>query len=86
VENSAENEANEIETWNYRVMRKKYEDEYTYEIYEVYYNEEGKALLSTEKPIAPLGMDFDELIEDLQMMANALGKPVLDYETREEIK
>jgi hypothetical protein len=45
-----------MNSWNYRIMRHKYEtDEVGYEIHEVYYDEEGKPWEWTENAKAPFG-------------------------------
>lgn len=74
--------------WNYRVVRKTFligeETEYRYEIHEVYYRE-GKPSMTTVEAMDPHGETIDNLREDLEWMKRALDKPVLDYETLEEI-
>jgi hypothetical protein len=74
--------------WNHRVVRRVYpgalDGEVAYQIHEAYYGIEDKPLISTE-PDHPHGETPEELREDLERMLRALDKPVLDYETREEI-
>jgi hypothetical protein len=77
-------------SWNYRVLRTKvtwkvdYEDTtseefyYEYEIREVYYDGDGNVEGVTVKPSSPYGNCKEELAEDLELMALALSKPVLE--------
>ncbi len=76
--------------WNYRVVRKKtvYHDSsgrkertnYTYAIHEAYYDKNGFAGAITTDPIEPFGETIEELRHSWVMMAEAFGKPVLDYD------
>ena len=73
--------------WNHRVVKRTYpapSNETFYQIHEAYYGVENKPAI-TEEPDYPLGESIEELREDLQRMLRALDKPVLDYDTREEI-
>lgn len=76
-------------SWNYRVMRHEYSNGVTtahdLEIHEVYYNDDGTVRGWTENGISPSGEDMAELNRDLDKMEEALGKPILDYKTGEEI-
>ena len=76
-------------SWNHRVVRRSYTHadgyvEDTYQIHEAYYDVEPKLLL-TISGVSAIGNTVQELREDLERMLKALDKPVLDYETREEI-
>ncbi|MCP4681951.1 MAG: addiction module protein [Desulfobacterales bacterium] len=76
--------------WNYRVVRKKNiyfdhskEDErvdYTYAIYEAYYDNNGYVGAITQDPVEPFGENIEELRHSWVMMAEAFGKPILDYD------
>ncbi len=76
--------------WNYRVVRKKnnYIDpankkeriDYTYAIHEAYYDENGYVGAITQDPVGPFGENIEELMHSWVMMAEAFGKPVLDYD------
>ena len=74
--------------WNHRVVRRVYpgalDGEVAYQIHEAYYGLEDK-LVITKEPDHPQGETLAELRKDLERMLRALDKPVLDYETREEI-
>lgn len=73
--------------WNYRVMKREYPDKrYSYAIYEVYYNEAGKAEMQSVDPMYIYGETLEELKADLQLYMKALDKPVLSYETRKEVE
>lgn len=60
-------------TWNYRIIRDK---DGVYGIHEVYYKK-GKIDMWSDA-MTPLGESIDELKEDLDMMAEAFKKPVLE--------
>ncbi len=76
--------------WNYRVVRKKNvshdpstnkeRTDYTYAIHEAYYDKNGFAGSITREPVEPSGENIEELRHSWVMMAEAFGKPVLDYE------
>jgi CRISPR/Cas system-associated endonuclease/helicase Cas3 len=76
--------------WNYRVVRKKTvckdssskkdRIDYTYAIHEAYYDKNGFAGAITRDPIEPFGETIQELRHSWVMMAEAFGKPILDYE------
>ena len=81
-----ENEKGEM-WWNYRRVRKTYpgKDIVSYFIVEAYYTD-GKVDMITVDEMGPWGENEAELLDDFEAMAEAFGKPVLDYDTREEIK
>jgi hypothetical protein len=76
--------------WNYRVIRKenKYIDrkikkeriDYTYAIHEAYYDDNGHVGAITQDPVEPFGENIEELRHSWVMMAEAFGKPILDYD------
>jgi len=72
-------------SWEYRVMRRFYpgledEDQYSYTIHE-YYDMHGW----TKDAMEPQGNTLAELKADYGFMGKAFDKPVLDYETGEEV-
>ena len=75
-------------SWNYRVMVRTWPGgEKTYGIYEVYYNGNGgRAKASTVEAMAPHGESLAELKADFALMKKAFSAPVLDWETRKEVK
>jgi len=76
--------------WNYRTVRKKniYVDptdkkkrvDYTYAIHEAFYDNNGYVGTITQEPVEPFGENIEELRHSWVMMAEAFGKPILDYE------
>lgn len=75
-------------TWNYRVVRQPMSQPNTfhYSIQEVYYDEDGNIEFISECEITPYGETLDELLSDYARMAEAFKKPVIDYNTLEEIE
>ncbi len=67
--------------WNYRVMRRTYENEVSYSIHEVYYNDDGKATGWTQDESGPFGESIEELIRDFESIRKATLLPVLDFES-----
>jgi hypothetical protein len=65
-------------TWNYRVVRVEEEGYDRYQLYEVYYDDDGKLEGMTENSMHPYGESVEELQNDLEYMMEALRKPVLD--------
>lgn len=77
--------------WNHRVVRRtappitKNGPPYVYyEIHEVYYDEQGMMGM-TQEPINPHGESLEDLKWVLEKMLASLEKPVIDYDTKEEI-
>jgi hypothetical protein len=56
-----------------------------YFIVEAYYTD-GKIDMITVDEMAPWGENEKELKDNYKMMREAFDKPVIDYDTREEIK
>jgi len=65
--------------WNYRVIKRQERsgDEACYQIYEVYYDREGKIELWSDDPVEPAGESLQELREDCLHYSAALERPVL---------
>lgn len=85
-----EREARSVSTWNHRVVRREYpkavpEERILYGVHEAYYDSEGVCFSVTRDPTPAYGATLDEVRRELERMLAALEKPVLDYETREEI-
>ena len=74
--------------WNYRVVRTerqtKKEQYDIYQLYEVYYDDDGKIEGMTENAMQPYGESIEELQKDLQWMMEALREPVLDMKELEK--
>ncbi|MCD6398216.1 MAG: hypothetical protein J7L71_11820 [Spirochaetaceae bacterium] len=66
--------------WNYRVVRKKELTHFTYAVHEAYYDNNGKVGSITQKAINPFGETIEELRHSWLMMAEAFGKPILNYD------
>ena len=74
--------------WNHRVVRRNYKGAYPetlYSIHETFYGLDGELPVFTTDPSDVSGESVGELRQTLQWMLKALDKPVLDYETREEV-
>lgn len=72
-------------TWNHRVLRKKDVGGEWYAVHEVYYDKKGKPTGATQDEVGPCGETLEQLKAELEMFARALDKPVLDYETLQEV-
>jgi putative addiction module component (TIGR02574 family) len=76
--------------WNYRVVRRRHvykasegekeRVDYTYAIYEAYYDKNGHVGAITQEPVEPFGENIEELRHAWVMMAEAFGLPILDYD------
>ena len=75
-------------SWNYRLFKKKFHGhEETYlEIHEVYYDEKGEIEGWTENAVKPIGMDVEEVKNNLDKMLQACEKPVLEESKLELLK
>lgn len=77
-------------TWNHRVIRRMFpdaapSDQVQYGIHEVYYDPKRRPPSFTEDPMEVVGDSIEELRETLAHMLSCLDKPILDYDTGEEI-
>lgn len=63
-------------SWNYRIIKRTYEDDDYYELHEVYY-EEGNKFSWTVDAICPYGETVEELRSNIDMMLVAFSKPVM---------
>ena len=70
--------------WNYRVVRTEKEQYDSYQLYEVYYDDDGKIEGMTENALQPYGESVEELQNDLEYMMEALKQPVLDMKELEK--
>lgn len=61
--------------WNCRVV--KFEDDW-FEICEVYYDDNGKPIMQTEKGVSVCGENIEQLRVTLERMLECLDKPILD--------
>ena len=69
-------------TWNHRIVKRG--DDYG--IHEVYYDDDGEVEGLTADAISLVSEDVMELRNDWLMIASALFKPVIDYDTQQEIE
>jgi len=76
-------------TWNHRVV--KYETrnlfgdpDVGYSIHEVFYDNNGNVQGMTSNPVKPWGDTKDELRLELMRMLDALTKPDLDYDDKDD--
>ena len=71
-------------SWNYRVIRKTTHmgsrSYYSYNIYEVYYDEKNRVTATSEDPICPSGETVMELIHDIYAMIRAFTQPILEWD------
>ena len=78
-------------SWNHRVVRRFYpnthmDDSMLYEIYEVYYKEDGTIQGLTENPISIGEESLEDLKTTLQRITKCLDNPIIDYDTLKEIE
>ena len=65
-------------SWNHRVIRRTSETgSVSYQIHEVYYDEQDRVEAWTESPVAPMGETLHELRDELGQFLRALDSPVL---------
>jgi hypothetical protein len=67
-------------SWNYRIVKKESEDSLGYGVYEVYYDESGKAMLCTENPISMEEETLNGLEFVVSKIKIAINMPILRYE------
>lgn len=67
-------------SWNYRVVKRKYETYDYYGMYEVYYDTSGNVVGMSADPIAASGFTIDDVVEDIQLMKDGLAKDIINYE------
>ena len=69
-------------SWNHRVIRRSnspsIDPEWTYQIHEVYYNDDGSIESWSENPVAPMGENPSELQSEIRHFLAALNQPVLE--------
>lgn len=69
-------------SWNHRVIRRSNapssNPKWTYQIHEVYYNDDGSIENWTENPVAPMGENLLELQSEIRHFSGALNQPVLE--------
>lgn len=78
-------------SWNHRVIRRVYpnthmDDSILYEIYEVYYDKDGKIDGITEEPISIREESIEDLKNTIERLTKCLTTPIIDYDTLQEIE
>ena len=68
-------------SWNYRLLAHEYRREVVFAIHEVFYNELGIPTNCTKEGAKIVGDDAQEVEEVIEMMKEALNKPILYYKT-----
>lgn len=66
--------------WNYRVIRKRHLDSnnVSYQVHEVYYDDEGNVESWTENPVEPYGETAEALREEIRYFLQAFRRPILE--------
>lgn len=77
-------------SWNHRVVRRTYpnthmDDSIVYEIHECYYREDGTIEGLTQEPIRIVEESMDDLRKTIQRLTQCLEKPIIDYDTLQEL-
>jgi hypothetical protein len=77
-------------SWSYRVVKTVTKiplglNDISYGIHEVYYDENGDIVNISESLAHPLSDDLEGLKWSLERMMEACNKPVIDYNTGEEV-
>lgn len=77
-------------SWNYRVVKTVTkiplgEMDVSYGIHEVYYDSNGTIINISESLAHPISDDLEGLRWNLKEMMEACNKPVIDYNTGEEV-
>ena len=76
--------------WSYRVVKTVTkiplgDTDISYSIHTVYTDENGDIVNISEQPTYPIGDDIENLVWQLQRMMGACKKPIIEYNTGEEI-
>lgn len=74
-----------MSTWNHRIVRAQYSTEVWYGIHEAYYDDNGKVVSWTMRPVEVAGNSIQELRKTLEQMLECLDKEVID-DSNEEMK
>jgi hypothetical protein len=77
-------------SWNYRVVKAVTkiplgDTDISYGIHEIYYDENGDIVNISESLAHPISDDLEGLQWNLERMMEACKKPVIDYNTGEEL-
>lgn len=69
----------EIEYWNYRLVKKVIAEEDQIGIHEVYYNKNDVPVSCTVNPVKAVGDNVEDAQHVVELMLRACNKPILDY-------
>jgi hypothetical protein len=77
-------------SWSYRVVKQVTkiplgDTDVSYSIHTVYTDENGDIVNISEKPSYAIGDDIESLKWNLESMILAVDKPIIDYNTGEEL-
>lgn len=64
-------------SWNHRILASEHKNEMYYQIYEVYYDDNGKPNSYTENPITIGGDNIESIKWQLDHISKCLDKPIL---------
>ena len=67
-------------SWNYRLVKRTHNDEVSYGIHEVYYDDQGNPESITKNPVAVAEESKGDIMTTLRHMERALTMPTLNYE------
>jgi len=67
-------------SWNFRIIRHVTNDEPWLAIHEVFYDDDMNPHSCTQDPVTVVGADEAEVKWYLEKMAEALEKPIIDYQ------
>ena len=67
-------------TWNHRVVHRVIQGDDFYGIHEVFYDDEGRPDMMTERAVGVCGDNLEELQQTLEWMLQAMDKPILEYD------
>lgn len=70
-------------SWNYRAVRRQYKDHEEIGIYSVYYDAEGNIKGMSIDPAPVSSYSMEELKDLLELMAESLQEPLLEYELQD---
>lgn len=66
-------------SWNYRIMKREiYSGEFEYSIHEVYYDDKG-AVIGTSEAMVPSCPSPEAILEEFEIMKTAFEKEILLY-------
>lgn len=66
-------------SWNYRIMKREiHSGEFEYSIHEVYYDDEGN-IIGTSEPMIPSCPSPEAILEEFEMMKTAFEREILIY-------